>query len=101
MRPPEVVVFDLGKVLVDFDYDVAVRRVAARSSVSADQVRLSLDQSPLLARYESGRLTTPEFFEEIRQSTGFAGSLKEFSEYFADIFTEIPETIALHARLRR
>ena len=28
---PEVVVFDLGKVLLDFDYDIAIRRFSERS----------------------------------------------------------------------
>ena len=100
MHPPKVVVFDLGKVLVDFDYSQAARRIAARSSTAPERVQQFIDHSPLLARYESGQLTTPEFFQEVCRATGFAGSLSEFSEYFADIFTEMPETIALHARLR-
>ncbi len=29
---PEIVVFDLGKVLVDFDYSIAVSRIAGRSA---------------------------------------------------------------------
>ena len=86
---------------MDFDYSVAVRRIAARSSVSAEEVRRFIDQSPLLARYESGQITTPQFFEEVRRLTGFAAGLKEFGRDFADIFTEVPEMIELHSRLRR
>ncbi len=33
MDSPKAVVFDLGKVLVDFDYSIAARRIAARSSM--------------------------------------------------------------------
>jgi len=32
MTIPQAVVFDLGKVLVDFDYSIAARRIAARRS---------------------------------------------------------------------
>ena len=32
MNSSNVVVFDLGKVLVDFDYSIAARKVAARRS---------------------------------------------------------------------
>ncbi len=32
MIQSKVVVFDLGKVLVDFDYSIAARKVAARST---------------------------------------------------------------------
>lgn len=101
MHAPEVVVFDLGKVLVDFDYSIAARRIASRSASPADHVRLFLDQSPLLGRYETGQLTTHQFFDEIRRLTGFSGTADEFGAYFADIFTEIPEMIELQARLHQ
>jgi HAD superfamily hydrolase (TIGR01509 family) len=98
---PQVIVFDLGKVLVDFDYSIAGRRIAAQSKMSAVEVQKYLDHSPLLFRYETGLMTRQEFFEEVRQTTGFRGSLEEFGEFFADIFTEIPAMAGLHAALRR
>ncbi len=48
MRPPEIVVFDLGKVLVDFDYGIAARRIAARGIISPCAVQQFIDHSPLL-----------------------------------------------------
>lgn len=100
-RPiPQAVIFDLGKVLVDFDYSKAGRRIAERGNLSAEQVRQFIDHSPLLFRYESGQMTTAEFFGEVRAATGFRGSAAEFAEIFADIFTPMPEMIALHAAVR-
>ena len=98
---PEAVVFDLGKVLVDFDYSIAGRRIAAQSRLSAPEVQNYLDHSPLLYRYETGLMTRQEFFETVRDHTGFRGSLQEFGSFFADIFTEMPEMTALQAALRR
>lgn len=46
MNKPEVVVFDLGKVLVDFDYSIAARKIAAQAERSAAQVQELLDHSP-------------------------------------------------------
>jgi FMN phosphatase YigB (HAD superfamily) len=97
---PEVVVFDLGKVLVDFDYSIAGRRIAAQSNLSPVEVQKFLDHSPLLYRYETGLMTRQEFFETVRDHTGFRGSPEEFGGYFADIFTEMPTMTALHAELR-
>jgi len=99
--PTSIVVFDLGKVLLDFDYSIAGRRLAARAKLSAAEVQKFLDQSPLLYRFETGLMTQREFFEEVRRQTGFHGSFEEFSGFFADIFWEIPPMIALHADLRR
>jgi HAD superfamily hydrolase (TIGR01509 family) len=101
MPTPSIVVFDLGKVLVDFDYSIAGRRLAAKSDMSPEQVQQYLNQTPLLHRYESGLMTRQEFFAEVRQTTGFRGDLAEFGSFFADIFSEIPPMITLHADLRR
>jgi glucose-1-phosphatase len=98
--PPAAIVFDLGKVLLDFDYAIAARRIAARSRTPPDQLRVFIDHSPLLFRYETGLMSTDEFFAEVRRITGFAGARDEFSEFFADIFTGIPLMIDLHAVLR-
>ena len=96
-----VVVFDLGKVLVDFDYSIAARKVAARSTKSLRDLAAFLSTSPLLVQYESGAVNRWEFFDQIRDAVGFQGGMEEFGSYFADIFTEIPPMIALHAELRR
>jgi HAD superfamily hydrolase (TIGR01509 family) len=41
-----------------------------------------------------------QFFEEVRVATGFQGTIEEFAQFFADIFSPIDEMVAMHARLR-
>ena len=101
MQTPEVVVFDLGKVLVDFDYSIAARKIAAQATLPATAVQQIIDHSPLLFRYETGIIDRQGFYQEVCQATGFTGSLDQFTEFFADIFSPIPEMVALHARLRQ
>ena len=96
-----VVVFDLGKVLVDFDYSIAIPRIAAHSTLSLAGIKTFFFHSHLLVDYESGRLTRLEFFEQARKATGFRGTMEEFGEFFADIFTAIPPMIEIHAELHR
>ena len=100
MKNTPVVVFDLGKVLVDFDYSIAARKVAARSTKSLQDLAFFLSASPLLVQYECGEVNRREFFEQIRDAVGFQGGMEEFGGYFADIFTEIPQMTALQAELR-
>jgi HAD superfamily hydrolase (TIGR01509 family) len=99
-RIPQVVVFDLGKVLVDFDYSIAGRHIAARSDLSPAEVQALIDHSPLLYRFETGLMSKQEFFEAVRSTTGFRGGLDEFTSFFADIFFPMPAMIELHAQLR-
>ena len=100
MKNPEIVVFDLGKVLVDFDYSIASRRIAQRGTIAPQAVQDFIDHSPLLQRYETGLIDQQQFFDEVRRITGFQGDIEEFGRFFADIFTEIPEMTAFHRRLR-
>jgi FMN phosphatase YigB (HAD superfamily) len=99
MKP--VFIFDLGKVLVDFDYSIAARKIAGRSTKSPQNLHAFLGGSPLLLQYETGALSRQAFFDAIRDAVGFQGSLAEFGESFADIFSEIPAMIELNAELRR
>jgi FMN phosphatase YigB (HAD superfamily) len=101
MTSAPAIIFDLGKVLVDFDYSIAARKIAARSEQAPEDLHAFLGSSPLLVDYESGRLTREMFYEKIRDAIGFHGDLAEFGNHFAEIFTEMPGTIALHAELRR
>ena len=100
MKRPEVVVFDLGKVLVDFDYAIAARRIAQSAAMDAANIQRVLDQSTLLFRYETGLMTREQFFNDVREVTGFTGSLETFGSFFADVFSPIDPMIGLHAALR-
>jgi len=100
MPRPKAVVFDLGKVLVDFDYSIAGRRIAARGKLSAAEVQSFIDHSPLLFRFETGLMSQDQFFEEVRRATGFDGTRDEFTGFFSDIFSPIPPMLRLHAALR-
>jgi glucose-1-phosphatase len=96
-----VIIFDLGKVLVDFDYSIAARRIAARSRQPPENLDAFLSSSPALIQFETGLITRQAFFEQVRNVAGFLGDIEEFGKMFADIFTEISPMIALHAKLRR
>ena len=97
----KAVVFDLGKVLLDFDYSIAARRLAARSTVPPEKIRSFIDTTPLLFRLETGALTADQFYREVCTSTGFCGTLAEFTGFFADVFVPIQPMIELQAVLRR
>jgi len=97
----KAVVFDLGKVLVDFDYWIAARRFAARARMSALELMSFMVTSPLFVRLEKGLLTTEQFYHEVCAATGFSGSIAEFTNFFADIFFPIEPMVELHAALRQ
>jgi FMN phosphatase YigB (HAD superfamily) len=100
MNRPSVVAFDLGKVLVDYDYSIASRRILRRTRMTDAQMQHLLCTSPLLCQYEIGAISTAQFYEGVRAAAGYDGGPEEFGRAFADIFWEIKPMTALHAALR-
>jgi HAD superfamily hydrolase (TIGR01509 family) len=95
------VVFDLGKVLVEFDYGIAGRKLAERSRMAAVELGQFLVHVPLIIQYETGLITSEEFYQQVRTASGYSGDLEEFALLFADIFTPIESMVALQTELRQ
>lgn len=95
-----LVVFDLGKVLLDFDYTIPARRIAEFSDAPLGAAGFLAANAPLLVRYESGLINTTQFCDEMRRAIRFTGNAETFSEIFADIFSPIEPMLQLHSALR-
>jgi FMN phosphatase YigB (HAD superfamily) len=101
MIQPKAVIFDLGKVLLDFDYRIAGQKLAARSNKAAQEFTDLLLHPHILLQYETGLMSEEEFFQAVCKVTGYGGNFSEFSSSFGDIFTPIEPMIALQAELRQ
>ncbi len=100
MMAPKVVIFDLGRVLLDFDYGIALSKILPDSALAGRGLEANLLGVELLFRYERGQMSTRGFFEAVREAIGYRGTFGTFATAFGDIFWEIPEMVRLHARLR-
>lgn len=100
MTRPRAVVFDLGGVLITFDYRIAVSRLLPQMKVTRDELWSLLEKTPLLLDYESGKLSTDEFFDAVRTATGYSGSFEEFCQGFTSMFGYVPEMVALHEEVK-
>jgi FMN phosphatase YigB (HAD superfamily) len=96
----KVVVFDLGKVLLDFDYHAAAAHLAEHAAVSGAEIYRHLMQSGRFHHYENGLMTTAEFFREFCAATGYRGSLAQFEPSLGRIFYPIQPMIEFHQQLR-
>ena len=95
-----VVFFDLGKVLLDFDWEAVCKSAATWCDTEPVRMTRWIATSRHTHDYECGRLTSHQFFEYARVALGFRGRFEDFAELWSDIFTEIPETVALVRQLK-
>jgi glucose-1-phosphatase len=94
------VCFDLGKVLINFDWDIMLDRIARKSVLPAVKIGQLLAEDPQAKVYEAGGITTAKFFTHLKKRLQYKGTAKELRAAFTEIFTPMPEHIALAALLR-
>jgi len=93
------VCFDLGKVLLHFDWQLMLSRVAKKSPLAAEEIARLLREDPQALNYERGGITSAKFFSHLKKLLKYRGTAKELRAAFSEIFTPLPEHIALAALL--
>ncbi len=100
VRPiPRFVYFDLGKVLIDFDHDRAVRQLSDVSGIDPEISR-EIVFSRLGTEFEKGQLDTPAVCRQFREITGATASNESIFAAISNIFEINAEIIPLVAALR-
>jgi glucose-1-phosphatase len=92
----EALLFDLGKVLVDFDFDIAIQRFLARTALPRKEFEQVALDSSWVRRYESGQIATAEFHEYLQEKGKLQMSPDEFHEAWSSVFlpgTIVPERL--------
>ncbi|MFM7603950.1 MAG: HAD family hydrolase [Prosthecobacter sp.] len=79
-------VSDVGKVLIDFDFAPAARRLAEKCPYPEEMVLTLFDD--IKGPYEDGQMDDQEFVRESMRLTSFAGTTEEFIAIWCEIFTE-------------
>jgi putative hydrolase of the HAD superfamily len=93
------VCFDLGKVLLHFDWKIMLERIAEKSSLSPEEISLLLKTDPQAIVYETGNITSAKFFFHLKKRLRYKGAAGELRAAFSEIFTPLTEHIALAALL--
>ncbi len=98
----EALLFDLGKVLIDFDFETGVQALHACCSISREEFEEILWDDMWIRRYERGEISTQEFHAYLRQTAGVTMNLDQFCRTWSSVF--LPGLIvseSLVASLRR
>lgn len=84
--PQPVILSDIGKVLIDFDFSIAARRLAQQCDHPAETVLTLFDD--IKGPYEVGDMDDAEFVRQGMARTGFRGSPGEFAAIWCEIFAQ-------------
>jgi putative hydrolase of the HAD superfamily len=85
----KAIFMDLGKVLIDFDLDVAVRGLENATTWPLSDIKLFLS-GELIRDYELGRISTPDFYRVFCEKLGIVIPVEEFRELWSKMFLAEP-----------
>lgn len=97
-----VIVFDLGKVLINFDYTIAIRRFELiEKGLGQKFYDYYKNNYHIHREFEKGLLTEEEFLKIMLANLDYKTSKEVFSKIYSEIFTPNNEVISLLPLLKK
>lgn len=87
----KTVIFDLGQVIIPFDFHRAYSRVEFLTGTPAAEVRAKIAPTGLVQEFETGQIAPEWFAARLSSLLGLETSYREFCELWCSIF--FPETL--------
>ena len=89
-------IFDLGKVLINFDFS------SFWVSIGAEKCERFLDeaQEPILL-FEAGKISRQRFYNEVRKIYNFNMNMQDFEEIWCNVFSEKSQMIEMAKKINR
>jgi FMN phosphatase YigB (HAD superfamily) len=87
----KTVIFDLGRVIVPFDFKRGYTRLESLCGIPALEIPDRISPTGLVPRFESGQIEPKAFVEALSAHLGLRVSYEEFCEIWMSIF--LPETL--------
>ena len=97
----KAVLFDLGKVIVDFDFTPAFGRLSRHCAKKPHEIREYFLRSGLEVLYDGGKISSAEFYRKIKTDLGHSLDYGRFKKIWNEVFTLNKETGRLIKKLKR
>ena len=95
----KTIFFDLGNVIIPFDFRPAFTTMARVCNCSAAEIPQRIRSTDLIYRFETGRITGPEFVAELSALIELRMTYEEFCNLWTSIF--LPEPLVPESLLTR
>lgn len=101
MSKYSVVVFDLGMVLIPFDYDIVINNMNKVSEGLGNKfVKLYQENYDVHRNFESGRISRKEFLKKMTEWTDHKLTEEQFCKLYSELFWENKDVSALLPKLK-
>jgi len=97
----DVIIFDLGRVVVDFDYNMPAEKIKRRFGLDKRKIHDLFFDSRITRLHDEGRLSSREFYDRVKKMLDIDMSFSEFKKCWNDIFFENKQVGKLVRRLKK
>ena len=94
----QVIYFDLGKVIVDFDHSRAAQELLKVTPLSLNEAMAVLSDGELISEFETGRLSSHEHYRKVCRRLQMEVSIEKFGELWGSMF--LPEPLVSESFLQ-
>ena len=100
MIDERVILFDLGRVLIDFDHNIAVHKIKRFCSLNEKAIYNLFFDSGSTDKFEKGTISPLEFFQEVKTMLKANIVYEEFLPIWNEIFTPHPGSLEVIESLK-
>ena len=83
-------IFDLGKVIVPYDHDRGLQLLEEHCGIGKDDLRRRIYASEELNLYQTGKISSQEFYADLKRILGLKMDFEEFARVWNHTFTLTP-----------
>jgi glucose-1-phosphatase len=80
------IIFDLGKVLIDFDHSIAAERIKPYTTKSTQEIYRLFFDSGITGVFEEGKISAQDFFLKVKDLLGLTMPYEQFLPIWNEIF---------------
>ena len=92
--------FDLGKVILHFDFTPAFRRLSKKTGLKPDEIGDFFKRSGLEVLYDGGKISSRQFHSRVKKGLGHDLDFDEFRAIWNRIFRPNREVVSLIRELK-
>jgi glucose-1-phosphatase len=93
----EAILFDLGKVIIDFNFELGMQRWAGNCRLSREEFERVIWAKDWIRRYERGEISTADYHRYLCDVGTLQMELEEFRQSWSEVF--MPDLIVSEALL--
>jgi putative hydrolase of the HAD superfamily len=99
----EALLFDMGKVVLDFNFELGMEKLAGKCGLPLDEFKQVLFDKAWIRPYERGEISTADYHRHLCEAGQLRMDLEEFQESWSSVFLPnllVPEALLEELRQR-